>query len=293
MVTYGKYLDPKVDLVFKKIFGEHPNLVASLLNALLPLPEGTEIREIEYLSPELVPDRLDKKYSIVDVRCRDQRGRQFIVEMQMYATQTFFNRVFLNTCKAYVSQSKSKEDFNKVQPVYSLNILNDTMSGYENEFRQDWVMSNRQHPENYVDNICMTFIELPNFRPASKGQRKLADLWLMFLTEVDEQTRSVSAELEANADISQALGILERTAFTEAELMAYDKNQDEIKLEASYRNEFLSKGREEGREEGRAEGRDETQKENILRMKAKGMTAEDIADCLGLDVEFVVQVVGD
>ena len=36
----AKYLDPKEDLTFKKVFGEHPNLVASLLNSLLPLPGG-------------------------------------------------------------------------------------------------------------------------------------------------------------------------------------------------------------------------------------------------------------
>ncbi len=33
-----KYLDPKADLTFKKIFGQHKHLVMSLLNALLPLP---------------------------------------------------------------------------------------------------------------------------------------------------------------------------------------------------------------------------------------------------------------
>ena len=30
------YLDPKADLTFKKVFGEHEELVKSLLNALLP-----------------------------------------------------------------------------------------------------------------------------------------------------------------------------------------------------------------------------------------------------------------
>ena len=38
-----RYLDPMADLTFKKIFGEHPDLVISLLNALLPLPKGKEI----------------------------------------------------------------------------------------------------------------------------------------------------------------------------------------------------------------------------------------------------------
>ena len=34
-----RYLDPKADLTFKRVFGEHPELVKSLLNALLPLDE--------------------------------------------------------------------------------------------------------------------------------------------------------------------------------------------------------------------------------------------------------------
>ena len=40
-----KYLDPKADVTFKKVFGEHKNLVISLLNALLPLDEGKKVEE--------------------------------------------------------------------------------------------------------------------------------------------------------------------------------------------------------------------------------------------------------
>ena len=57
----SKYLDPKADLTFKKVFGEHPNLVLSLLNALLPLPQGMEIVHVEYMSPENIPDNPGKK----------------------------------------------------------------------------------------------------------------------------------------------------------------------------------------------------------------------------------------
>ena len=50
-----RYLDPKADLTFKKIFGEHKDLLISLLNALLPLADDEQIESVEYLSPELVP----------------------------------------------------------------------------------------------------------------------------------------------------------------------------------------------------------------------------------------------
>ena len=77
----GKYLDPKADITFKRVFGEHKDLVISLINALLPLADDQQVESVEYLNPELVPETPTKKDSVVDVRCMDMRGRQFIVEM--------------------------------------------------------------------------------------------------------------------------------------------------------------------------------------------------------------------
>ena len=79
-----RYLDPKADLTFKKVFGGHIDLVISFLNAMLPFESpDEEITEVQYLNPEMVPNTPFGKDSIVDVRCRDGRGRQFLVEMQM------------------------------------------------------------------------------------------------------------------------------------------------------------------------------------------------------------------
>ena len=97
-----RYLDPKADLTFKKIFGEHKDLLISLLNALLPLADDEQIESVEYLSPELVPETYVGKNSIVDVRCRDVKGRQFIVEMQMLWTEAFKQRVLFTAPVAKV-----------------------------------------------------------------------------------------------------------------------------------------------------------------------------------------------
>ena len=61
----AKYLDPKADLAFKKVFGEHPDLVISLLNALLPFTTAEEyITSVQYLNAELVPETPLRKNSI-------------------------------------------------------------------------------------------------------------------------------------------------------------------------------------------------------------------------------------
>ena len=95
----AKYLNPKNHLVFKRIFGEHKHLCISLLNSMLPLAQDQQVVSIEYKSGELVPLVFSLEDSIVDVRCVDNFGRHFIVEMQLLWTESFKQRVKLNASK--------------------------------------------------------------------------------------------------------------------------------------------------------------------------------------------------
>ena len=78
----AKYLDPKADLTFKKVFGEHKELVISFLNALLPLDEGKKVEAIEYLPPELVPRTPLSRDTVLNILCEDTSGLKFIVKIQ-------------------------------------------------------------------------------------------------------------------------------------------------------------------------------------------------------------------
>jgi predicted transposase/invertase (TIGR01784 family) len=95
----------------------------SFLNALLPL--DVPIRDLEYLPADLVPEIPLLKHSIVDVRCRDENGRQFIVEMQMLWTDSFKTRVLFNASKAYVRQLDKGSEYRQLQPVYALSLVNE------------------------------------------------------------------------------------------------------------------------------------------------------------------------
>ena len=44
-----KYLDPKADLTFKKIFGNHPDRLRKLLNALQTLSDDELLHQAHYL----------------------------------------------------------------------------------------------------------------------------------------------------------------------------------------------------------------------------------------------------
>ena len=223
-VMSGKYLDPKADLTFKLVFGEHPDLVMSLLNALLPLDDDGQIASVEYMTPEMVPDNPGKKDSVVDVRCIDEKGRQFIVEMQLYWNEFFQQRVLLNASKAVVRQLKKGEDYNLIQPVYCLNLVNDV--GFESgpdEFYHDYAIVNVEHSDRIIEGLRFVFVELPKFKPKTIAERKMAVLWLRFLTEISGNTEDAPAELLENELTSKALSIVEKSAMSEAQLYAYEK----------------------------------------------------------------------
>ena len=307
-IMAGKYLDPKADLTFKLVFGEHKDLVMSLLNALLPLDPDGQITSVEYLPSELVPENPGKKDSVVDVRCEDQQGRQFIVEMQMYWNHHFQQRVLLNASKAVVRQLKDGEGYNLIQPVYCLNLVNDIgFKSEPDEFYHDYAIVNVAHSDRIIEGLRFVFVELPKFRPESIAEKKMAVLWLRFLTEINRKTSEAPAELLANEATRKALSLVEKSAMSEAQLYAYDKfwmavTDEAGFLEARYqrgmtegmekcRAKGLEEGRAEGRakglEEGRAEGEHSKALETARQMKSDGMSTELIAKYTGLLPEAI------
>ena len=78
-------IDPKVDYVFKKLFGTEASvpLLLSLLDAVLKPPPDRRLVTLEIIDPFNSKETPDDKLSIVDVKARDQSGRLYNIEMQM------------------------------------------------------------------------------------------------------------------------------------------------------------------------------------------------------------------
>lgn len=278
----ARYLDPKNDLTFKRIFGENPDLLISFLNALMPLAPGQLIESVEYLSPEQVPDNPAKKNSIVDVRCKDSFGRQFIVEMQMCWNDSFSNRLVFNAAKAYVRQLNIGEDYDLLQPVYGLGITNDVFDHKTPEFYHHYQTINRKNTDEVIKGLEFVLVELPKFKPERWVERKMAVLWLRFLKEVTEKARSISEALTSDENIGKAVDLCEVGAYTPEELELYEKYWDIVSTEKAMISSSLKKGRAEGlaegeviglqkgREKGKAEGRAEGEAIGLQKGREEG-----------------------
>ncbi|MGL9775902.1 MAG: Rpn family recombination-promoting nuclease/putative transposase, partial [Wolbachia sp.] len=90
-MALSKFLNPKLDLTFKKIFGteKNKNILIHFFNDILGFTGIDTIQEVEFLSTYMDPEIAFDKQSIVDVLCKDSRGLRYVIEMQLARDKGF------------------------------------------------------------------------------------------------------------------------------------------------------------------------------------------------------------
>lgn len=292
----SKYLDPKADIVFKKIFGEHPHLLMSFLNALLPLPAHQPIVSLEYLPAENVPTIPAFKRTIADVRCKDATGRIFIVEMQIDWTESFKQRLLFGTSQAVVKQLEKGQIYQLLQPVYGLGIIADCFIKEDPEWYHHYQLVRQGNlSQDVIEHLQLIFIELPKFPIHTREEKKLRVLWLRFLREIDEKTRIVSPDLLEVPEICEAVSLAEEVAYTPGELNTYEAYWDSVRTEKTLLvgryEEGLAEGKAEGLAEGRMEGQNAEKRAIAQKLFELGFPLEDIAKVTSLQLTEIKNLI--
>ncbi len=178
-----KFIDPRIDFAFKKIFGSEDakDILISFLESLLALSGDRRIREVTILDPFLAPRIQGMKDSVLDVQCVDHRGIRYIVEMQVRKTRAFLKRIQYNAAKVYVNQIASAEEYPKLDQVIAVTITD------FNLFDQfDHYLSHHQSREtitgkSFLREISFFFIELSKFTKQTDELVEMLDKWIFFI----------------------------------------------------------------------------------------------------------------
>ena len=293
-----RYLDPKADLTFKRVFGEHPDLVISLLNALLPFQtKEEEIQSVEYLTPFHAPDNLFFNENVVNVKCTNNNGSHFFVQIQTFWAPSFSLHVKPNSSKAYISKLGKRIGMNYQEPVFSLNLVREIVDADVDNYYHFYDIVQDDLTERIIDNFHLVFVELPKFTPHTMGEKRMQVLWLRYLTEIDGYMETVPQELLDIPEINKAMEVVEESAYTPEQLLGYDKFWDIIRTENTLYNsgvrQGLEKGMERGREEGRLEGRKEGMELGVLKGRKEGLkkTARNLKS-MGLGIADIQKATG-
>nr|WP_296987340.1 Rpn family recombination-promoting nuclease/putative transposase [Prevotella sp.] len=281
-----KYLDPKADLTFKKIFGNHPKRLISLLNALLPLSEEEQIHEIKYLPTELVPENNSYRYAITNILCTDAKSNKFCVVIRIEWSDAFQQRVQFLASELYVNPAIKQVKYFAQYPTYSLNLINDIFAHDTPDFIHNYRIVHDKDSNKVIEGLHFTFIELPKFTPHSIADKRMMVLWLRFLTEINSDTKEIPADLLNDPEIGKAVEELEISGFSDAELWAYDKFWDSVSVERTLIDDSYQKGIEKGIEKSM----NQRSLEIARKMLAKGMDEAMVMDMTGLTAEEIKQM---
>ncbi len=229
------YADLKNDVVFRKVFGKHPRVLAGLLNDLLDRSGERAIVEIEYLPGEQVPLVLGLKLSILDVRCREKGGATFIVEMQVLHVTGFLNRVVYNACKAYVGALKRGAAYGDLVDVMAVSICDftlwpdaerDAASQPRVPLVSRWSMSEHASGARSMGQVQYVFMELPKLGdhvPGSANERWAA----LFSHAQDLEPRDVEGVSLTEAQ-REALDLAREETFSPLERDAIERAHEEV-----------------------------------------------------------------
>lgn len=202
-------LDPKVDVVFKQIFGAEKNkpILISFLNAVLDWTGDRQIVAVEILNPYLEQESINDSYGILDIKVQLNSGELVDVEMQIGDRADMERRSTFYICRMFGDQKIIKGKYKDLKRAIAINILNferiKDSQCYHTVFRL------RELTENIelTDAIEIHFIELPKLKEEMANHATPLDRWAMFLKGWDdmELLERLSKEDPAIAKAKQAL----------------------------------------------------------------------------------------
>ncbi|NET62511.1 MAG: Rpn family recombination-promoting nuclease/putative transposase [Symploca sp. SIO2E6] len=278
-----KFISPKVDYAFKKIFGSEQSqqILISFLNAIIYGGEPT-IQSLTIVNPYNPGQVMTLKDTCLDVKAVLSDGSTIVIEIQIAGVSAFSKQVFYNLSKGYSNQlsigenhlsrnvvsdeennAKSacfsrKPDFVtdalylSLTPVITVTVTDFIMFNETTNVISNFVLQEQTDNFEYPDaELQLIFIELPKFKKTLAELSSLSDKWIYFIKE--------AATLDA---IPENLGEI-----NEIELALNIANQAEMtveEIEVVERRGIILQGKEEGRKEGKEEGKEEGRKEGRI-----------------------------
>ena len=280
-------LDPKMDFVFKNIFGseKNPNILISFLNATLK-PKDL-ITSVEIKNTDLNKGYIEDKFSRLDVKATTSNNEIINIEIQLKNEYNMIKRSLYYWSKLYSEQLNEGEDYSILKRTICINILNFKYlktRKFHSGYRLKEIYSN----EELTDVAEVHFIEIPKLEEGS-DEKDMLVAWIEFLKDPEsEKVRSLEMSID---EIRQAKDELIRMSNDDTQRELYEMRAKTLKDKISALNEAERKGIQKGMKEGMQKGIEKGAKEKAFEIAKSminiGLDNETISKATGLDLSEI------
>lgn len=286
--TLLPFADPTFDTTFKMLFGskEHDNILISLLNSLLDLPESKKITALEIITEKLetpIFSYSDGESSVsgaVDVLCTTTSGQKIAVEMQRAKQPYFLARTqhyMSKLISVQVNEKSGSEYHREILDTYILVLEKQNLFTGQHELSDKTIYEIEVEPmvkqtkEVFPGNkMHWKFFELSKFKQHNDSHdlEKNSNLkyqWLEFLIDCSNQLD----EPERDDLIKEGYNIMKMMQWSGDKKVLYWREQmHELDAAESQKVEKMQ-AFDEGKLEGKLEGILKTNLKNDIRKVQK------------------------
>ena len=274
-------LNPKIDFVFKKIFGseEHPEILISFLNAVLKPKKP--IVSVEIKNSDLEKEYIEDKFSRLDVKALTSNKEIINIEIQLKNEYNMIQRSLYYWSKLYEEQLSEGDRYDKLSRTVCINIL-DFKYLKNDRFHNGYRLKEIETNEELTDLQEIHFIEIPKLK-RFESTEEIVDLlegWVEFLRDPESE---VIRKLEmSNKEIREAKDELYRLSRNSKERELSYLREKSLRDEISALANAKEKGLKEGLKQGLFEGKLES-----ARSFLDILDDDTIATKLNIDVDMI------
>jgi predicted transposase/invertase (TIGR01784 family) len=284
---FSKFLDPKNDVAFRKIFGSEQNkdILIHFINDILVFKESSPVVNVTFLKTIQDPEIATKKSSIVDVLCHDEKGNKYIVEMQVAKEKGFEKRAQYYAAKAYSNQANVGDLYENLKEIVFIAIADFVVFDKKEGYKSDHVILDRNSFEHDLKDFSFTFLELPKFKKTIDQLKTITDKWMYFFNGCEDTSPEDLAKIiGSDMILERAYHELDRHYWSEEELLSYEQSKKYIgAYNASMRQKY---------DEGIAKGEDKKAIEIARKMIARKRPLAEIIEDTGLSKEDILKYTG-
>ena len=188
------------DVVFKEVLGQEESkpILMGFLNDILDM-NITSPDQITLLNPELNPEYIDDKLSILDIRVQLQNHTSIDVEIQVIDQHNIEPRALYYVCRLCADQLQKGDDYTQLRPAIGLNLLCFNLYN-DSEYFRSFILKDKKTNSEYPNYLEVSFLELfkgvseltrtktsdpTNFIHALSGK----DQWILFLATKNKEVQ--------------------------------------------------------------------------------------------------------
>ena len=279
------------DLFARYLLGKNGNedLLTDLVNSTLREFNFEEVKDLEIIDPYNLSENIDLKESIIDIKAKTKDNQTVIIEIQLYGNIDFLKRIFYYISKNVVNEVKEGENYNNVQKIISINLLDFNLKfGDKGKAHRCFKLIDTKDLNISLDLIQIHILEVKRFieiiknstKEELKNNRLLS--WMKFFTS--DNLELIEKELKEENQIMSKV-IEEYRKFTSDDKMMRAYAAREAFLVGQ--KMMLRREREDGFDEGKLEGIKEGQISMAKSMKTKNLDINLISEITGLTIDEI------